>query len=63
MAKPRPDEKMPDGKGNRGGGGVCSGCGGAGGRYVTQPISRGGKIEKQDTWQACGSCGGSGRSR
>lgn len=63
MAKPRPDEKLPDGQGNRGGGGVCGGCGGAGGRWVGQVQIIKGKPEKVDTWRACGSCGGSGRSR
>lgn len=61
MAKPKPTEKMPDGQGNQGGGGVCRGCGGKGGSWVQQPVQRKGKTEMQDTWKACGSCGGSGR--
>lgn len=62
MGKPSPIEKHPDGKGNRGGGGVCGSCGGAGGRYIPQAtVDSKGKAKSVDTWKACGSCGGSGR--
>lgn len=61
MGKHSPNEKHPDGKGNRAGGGVCGSCSGTGGRWEAVSQVRNGKPEKVDVRKTCGACGGSGR--